>query len=469
MSAPIELSVTLARPAAQVEEEPREPIHALIRITAQPGAAIRPILDLCFVVDASGSMHQFTFGPGERDAWRQRAEARGEVARQVADGRTGLVWSGQTLRELQQRVSTPMLSCLRGVWRTLEALAPADRAAVIAFADQPGMIYHDAGNVDRAARLETAKPALGRLGSGVDESGLGRGTRLSGALQMALQRMTEKGEAPTLRRIVLISDGMLEDRDACMGLLDRAVDEGVVISAIGVSEEFDEEFLMHAADLTRGSFYYAESALEVEQAVAKELALVTQVVGRSAVLRLRPDQGTVIRDVHPFSPDLAEFRSLWVENGTWRFRIGDLTSVHTTSFLAELAPAAHPAGEVRIAAVRVEANAAGSAESYAAEIPIKLLYTDETMLLQARDDEVEDAAKRMEIYREQRRATEAEGKGDVEGSTRHLRAATRMLRGIGADDLAEEMDAAAAETETGTRNLGRTKKVKAGTRRLGGK
>ena len=465
MSAPIELTVTLARPAARVDEEPRDPVYALLRVAPQSEAAVRPLLDLCFVVDASGSMHQFQLSMEQREQWRQRAEARGEIQRQTADGRAGLVWSGQTLRELQQFVSTPMLSSLRGVWRTLEALEPSDRVAVLAFADHAGVIYEDPGNVSRDDRLNAARPALGRLGGGVDESGLGRGTRLAGALQSALERMAA-GSTPALRRVMLISDGIIEDKEACHPLLGRALDQGLVISVIGVGDEFEEEFLMQAADLTRGNYYYAASAPEVEQAVQAELEEITRVVGREAVLRLVPDSGTVLRDVHPVSPTLGEFRTLWVENGCWRFRIGDLTAAHSTCFLAQLAPGAHPAGEIRIGAARVEAVGAASAEPFSAEVPIKLFYTDEAMLLQARDDEAEDLVRKLEIYREERRAAEAAAKGDAEASTRHLRAATRMLRGIGADDLADEMDAAADETETGTRNLGRTKKVKAGTRRL---
>jgi len=449
-----------------VGQEPREPVYARVALKPRPGAAQRPTVDLCFVLDASASMHRFVLNPVERSYWQQRAEQRGEVTRQQADGRTGMVWTGQTLRELQQIVSTPMLSSLRGVWRTLESLQSADRPSVLGFADEAGVVYEDAG-AETATRLAAAKTALAKLGSGVDESGLGRGTRLAGALRHAVERFSVRGGEAALRRIVLVSDGIIEDADQCQPLLDRAVDLGCVISVIGVADDFDEEYLMRVADLTRGSYVYAATAVEVERALGAELEAISQVVGREAVLSIRPENGTMIQDVYPLAPDLSEFHTMWHQNGTWRFRIGDVSAAQPSEFLVALAPGRFASGTVAIASVGVEALGAATGERYTSEASIGLFYADEPVLLQAQDDSVLDAVRRLEIYREERRAAGAAARGDQEGATRHLRAATRMLRSRGDDQLADEMDAAASEAEAGTRNLSRTKRVKAGTRRLG--
>jgi Ca-activated chloride channel homolog len=469
MNTPLDVEVTLGEPAVPAGEEPEEPVHARIRLNVRAEAARRPVLDLCFLLDASASMHRFVLDPDQRERWRQRAEQRGEVTRQQADGRTGMVWTGETLRELQKIVSTPMISTLRGVWRTLEALEPVDRVSVLAFADQQSVVYEDAGVAERPARLQPAKAALGRLGSGVDESGLGRGTRLTGALEHALSRLTGNESEPVLRRMILVSDGIIEDALTCRPLLDQAADRGLVISVIGVAEEFDEEFLMMAADLTRGNYYYAATAPEVEQAVRQELEIATQVVGRQGILRLFPENGTLVQDVYPYAPALSEFQMMWVENGGVRFRIGDLSAAQPAEFLVRLAPAGHGAGEIRLGRCTVEGFLPSSPDRFVAEAPVRLFYTDDAMLLQAQDDEVLDAVRRLEIYQEERRAAGAVARGDHQEATRHLRAATRMLRTVGADDLANEMDAAATETESGTKNLSRTKRVKAGTRKLGEK
>src|SRR5207302_1759237 len=102
--------------------------------------------------------------------------------------------------------------------------------------------------------------------------------------------------APVLRRMLLVSDGIIEDREACQALLDAAVERGLVISVVGVGDDFDEEYLMGMADLARGNYYYAATAPEVEQALTAELQIASAVVGRQAVLRLQPQAGTILRD-----------------------------------------------------------------------------------------------------------------------------------------------------------------------------
>jgi hypothetical protein len=468
--APFELEITPSRPALRADEEPSQPIYARVRLrptAASPeGTTGRPGLDLSFLLDASASMHRFVLDPQQREYWRQRAEQRGEIRRQSADGRAGTVWTGQTLRELQQYVSTPMLSTLRGVWRTLEALQSGDRISVLGFADKYGVVYEDSGVSEQAVRLEAARTALTRLGSGVDESGLGRGTRLAGGLEHAVARFGTEGAEGTLRRVVLVSDGIIEDLEACRALLDQAVDCGAVISVIGVGDEFDEEFLMMAADLTRGNYYYAATAIEAEQAVRAELEIAMAVAGRQAMLRVQPASGAILNDVYPVAPSLSEFQTVWMEQGTWRFRIGDLSTAQPVEFLMQLAPAAGPRGETPLAAVRVEGVVPSSDASFAIDGAVRVLYTDDPILVRTESDEVMDAVRRLEIYQEERRFAAAEARGDREGATKHLQSATRMLRRLGADELANETESAAQEMQTGTRNLSRTKRVKAGTRKL---
>jgi Ca-activated chloride channel family protein len=267
--------------------------------------------------------------------------------------------------------------------------------------------------------------------------------------------------------MILVSDGIIQDYETCRPLLDWAVDRGIVISVIGVADEFDEEFLMTVADLTRGNYYYAATAPEVEQAVRAELEVITKVVGRQGSLRVFPESGCIIQDVYPVSPALSEFQAVWVENGGWRFRIGDISAAQDPEFLVALAPGSLAVGEARLGTIRVEGSGAVTAGYFYSDTPMPVLVTDDARLIQARDDEVMDSVRKLEVYRLERRAAEAAGRGDQDASTRALRAATRALNAMGREDLATEMDAAADASETGTRNLSLTKRVKAGTRRLG--
>lgn len=463
-----DLQASVSIPAIRENDEPREPLYARIRIVPRAGQLLRPRLNLSFLLDASASMHHFVLSPDQRDGWVRRAESRGEIKRQLTDGRTGVVWTGQTLKELQQYVSTPMLSTLRGVWRMLEALGPNDSVSVLAFADKHGVVYADAGAETQQARLGTARGALATLGGGVDQSGLGRGTRLKSALEEAMARMGVGGDQPVVHRMLLVSDGVVEDREACIPMLETAVDRGLVISVIGVGEEFDEEFLMRVADLARGNYYYAATAPEVEQAFNAELGVMLRMFVDQATLTLRPTPATLINDVYPIAPSMGEFHAVWREQGGWRFRIGDLSAAQPPEFLVEMWPDAPTLGPVNLGAVQVEGRDTETGQLYSRQAFLNILSTNDPMLLQARDEEVLETVRRLEVYREERRYAAAEARGDLETATRHLQAATRMLKQMGNQELAGDMAAAAEEVSSGTRNLARTKRLKAGTRKLSG-
>lgn len=464
---PISLSFTLDQPAAMAGREPEQPIHALLRVDPARGLGTRPRINLSFVVDSSASMHRFVLEPEQRAHWRQIADQRGDVRREMADGQEALVWTGQTLREMQQQISTPMLSALKGIWRNLQALGPEDSIATIGFADRASVIYEDHGIADAAARQEAAKNALAKLGSGVDESGLGRGTRLADALRLAVDRVPAEQRADVLSRVVLISDGIIEDIEECEPLIEAALDRGIVITAIGVGDDFDEEILMRVADVTRGSYTYAATAPEVEQAIVGELGSLMNAIGRTATLYLRAEPPTILRDLHSISPTLGEFPVIWTDEAGWRIPLGDLSGSHPLELLVELAPPALPAGESCLARASLSVRRIGAPGMIEAELEISQVVTEEAVVARTQEDAVLDVVRRVEVYRAERRAAAAAARGDAEGATRNLQAATRALRDLGQNELADDMAAEAQGLSTGTRNLSRTKRLKAGTRRLG--
>src|SRR5439155_18731477 len=93
---------------------------------------------------------------------------------------------------------------------------------------------------------------------------------------------------PGVTRLLLISDGLLEDRAACGEWVERIAAAGIALSCIGVGDQFDEEWLMWAADVTRGRFCYAPSADALETAVAEELSRLETLAAQRLHLTLRP-------------------------------------------------------------------------------------------------------------------------------------------------------------------------------------
>ena len=163
---------------------------------------------------------------------------------------------------------------MRALLRARERLHADDGLAVIAFADRALQLVA-ADSTDQDGQIRAAVALLSR---GVEASGLGDGTRLADGLRLAMEAaagtwlpadgkgelaadLTE-GRQPIAGsqgpgRLLLISDGLLEDRTACGAWVERIAEAGIPLSCTGVGDQFDEEWLMWAADMTRGRFRYA--------------------------------------------------------------------------------------------------------------------------------------------------------------------------------------------------------------------
>jgi hypothetical protein len=438
---------------------------------------------LCMLLDASGSMHRIVLDGQEREQWIQRARQRGDLKRGLVDGREGWLWSGRTLAELQAQKRTPMQAALRALTRAGERLRPEDGLTVVAFADRARRMVA-ATAPDRARQIETTVAALA---SGIEGSGLGHGTRVAEALRLALEEFASPQQAPGERgerlalppsslsgprdlvRLLLISDGLLEDRTACGEWVERIAAAGLSLSCIGVGDQFDEEWLMWAADVTRGRFCYAPTADALEAAVAEELSRLETLAVHGLGLTLRPMEGALFRDLCQVSPDLSALHRMETDGTVYSFSLGDLTCDREALFLAELAAPALPPGRHPLVTMELMGE---SVEGKPLEAPpaqaVVLASGDLSAAGAAPADEVLDAVAAVHAYRAERRAQRALRRGQLGEATRHLRDTRQIVDRLGHTELAAELEAQAAAFEAGARPSAESqKRIKAETRRLG--
>jgi Ca-activated chloride channel family protein len=454
----LQLSATLSRGHVALQEDGSEPLGALVTIRAGSNEAPAVPVELCLILDASGSMHRFCLDPEQRELWRRVAERRGDLIQDTADGREGWLWSGETLREMQGLIQTPMMAVIRGLAAVAQRMAPEDRLTVIAFADAAEVLL-DRATADE--RQEGLSGVIDRLTRGMDDSGLGRGTRLAEALKATRQIVARQGDRAG--RVLILSDGVVEEGDACLREVEAIADIGTPISTIGVGEEFDEELLMRIADDARGRYTYSPSATEIESVLGEEVVTLARLAARGLWLTIQPEAEVVFRELFQVAPAVSRFNSVWMEDGSYRYRLGDLARGETLQLLAEFAlPPAAP-GANAVAAVHV------AAEEGSAAVALAVTGTAEAEKLWDREESAVGAMEAVQAYLGERRAHQAAADGDIDGATRHLRQTTRILRHMGQLTLASDTEALAADLEAGrTLSLHRTKQLKAATRRLGG-
>ena len=468
MNGSLKVSTSLSRPAIPSSRYLDDALYALLEI--QPEATLsdsRPPLNLVLVVDSSASMHHFQLSDEEREYWMGVAISRDELERGEADEADAMYWTGQTLSEMHTLANTPMAQVTEAIKNLLLTLRPVDQVAVIAFADQTHTVFNQQDWSNFPDGCLTQMDALQERRLPVD---IGSGTFMADALRQALTAISQNSLTHGINRLIVISDGIVQDQDATLKAIAQIEAAGYAITTLGVSDEFDEEFLMKVADNSRGEYYYAADINEITQRLSQELTTLEATTVTNLYLAVRGLDGAVVQDIFLVRPAMTMFDEVHTEDGWLRARVGEVSSAAPVGIMVQIAPPLLPAGERAIVETLLTWNTLDQAN---AAVPgndrslITANFTDNSDALAETHAEVQNLVDRYAVYKYEREAQRAQDKGDFETAREKLGAATRQLHQIGETALAEEMEGQLAELGDAASNPSRVKRIKATTRRLG--
>jgi Ca-activated chloride channel homolog len=470
MATRLSISSTLTRPYISASHFEEDALYAQITLQPEIEAASgqRSPLNIVLVVDSSGTMYNFQLTDEEREYWMGLALSRDEMERGEADSQEAVFWSGQTLLDMQSAVRKPMTMAVDSIKELLHTVQFGDKVSVIAFADQPVTIF----TADDWIR--SGEECLGRLDALLQQElavDIGSGTRVAEPLRIALDMVQHNAVGATVNRIILISDGIVQDQASTNTAVDNIQRAGIAVSTIGVGDEFDEEFLMNVADTTRGGYYYAEDIQTITSQLMSEMVVIQSTAVKQLHVAVKGLSNTVVQDIYMARPNMTIFDEIEADEGWIRARVGDLPSDMATTLLIQLAPAMLSEGEHDIASIEFSwqsfmGSAILSPPSSQSET-IHALYTANELLLGEVNQDVQQLVDRFNVYRFEREAQRAQEKGDLDKAREKLGAATRQLRNMGEDSLADDLEQEIASIGTGVNDPTRAKRIKATTRRLG--
>ena len=149
-----------------------------------------------------------------------------------------------------------------------EALTSRDRLSIVAFADTAELLL-DARLMDEGGRMAAFKAVAGLVERG--------STNLFDGWLIAAERVAHAMEAAprASHRVLLMSDGQtnrgVTNRSEIAGHVGALLKRGVVTSALGIGDGYDEELLGAIAEVGGGSLHDAGQAPEVGEVVLGEL------------------------------------------------------------------------------------------------------------------------------------------------------------------------------------------------------
>jgi Ca-activated chloride channel family protein len=445
-----------------------EPLYALLNLTPESTGenTTRAALNMVFVLDASASMHDLQLTPEQREHWRALAKSRGDLHYGQADGREVVYYTGDTLAEMQAVCRKPMAIVVDAIKEVLGTLQHNDRISVVAFADRIHTVFTEEYWQSFPDQCATQLDALRDKRLPVD---IGTGTYMADALRTAVGYLERGRSAMSVNRIIILSDGVVQDARATMDNVAAIERRGFPVSTIGVGRDFDDAYMIRIADSTRGAYYYAADKSEIVDRIHEELKSLQTTSITDLYVAVRGMEGTVVQDIYQVKPSMNIFDEIYTEDDWLRARLGDVSSADPAAVLVQLAPSLQSPGTNLVANLLLTwsnpTSAVGGSQGNT-KVSIQAEYGTDPARLAERTKVVTDMVDRFQIFKLERDAQRAQERGDVRTAREKLGAATRELRKMGEAALARDFEQQIDSLDSGRQDAVRIKRLRATTRKL---
>jgi Ca-activated chloride channel homolog len=381
MAGEINLRARMARPYMATAATPQV---AYLLLEASPGqviANVRTPVNVCFVLDRSGSMK------GEKIERVRRAAA-----------------------------------------QAVELLGPEDIVSIVIFDHRSEVLIPAAPVTDKQALLDKI--------SRIRDSG---GTKIAPALERG-RREIERGPQGAVRRLVLLTDGQTENENECLQQASDAGRLGIPITALGVGHDWNEDLMIEIANRSSGQADYISRADEVVEYFQSTVQRAQATAVQNASLTLRLVQGVTPRAVWQVIPLINNLGYQPVSDRDVSIPLGEIETSAGRSLLFELLVDPRPSGQYRLGQVEISYDIPLlGAVGEKSRVDVMMQFTSDAALAAQVDAPVMNTVEKVSAFKLQTRALQDLQTGNVAGATQKLQSAVTRLLSQGEVDLAQTM------------------------------
>ncbi|MFZ5476109.1 MAG: vWA domain-containing protein [Myxococcota bacterium] len=310
----------------------------------------------------------------------------------------------------------------------IDRLEAGDRFALVVFDDRARVLA--SGPYDPARR-----EALHALVDGLEPGG---GTNVWDGLEAGHGLF---GDGELQRRVLLVSDGNanqgVTEPAAFRSLAERWRGDGVIVSAIGLGEGFNEVLLEGLADSGGGNYAFVASPSELAGVVGREMDEAARTVARDLTVDVSVPAGVAAVDVPGW-----EWHRI---DGGVRVFAGSLAAGQERKIVVEVKPDAGSLGTTRVADVRADYTLIADGSARSGAVSVDATVTDDASLAAASADATaKGMAARAQSAKAQAEAAEMWRKGDSREARVQLRRSQLILKETSAQygipELQDEAD-----------------------------
>jgi Ca-activated chloride channel family protein len=340
----------------------------------------------------------------------------------------------------------------------VDRLGPKDTISIVAFSD-------------RKYRIAESQPVSDQAGlkKKIDRIRDGGGTAISGGMSQGLAELDKAVAPDRVSRMLLLTDGQtFGDEKQCKKLGKQAGDKGIVVNALGLGDDWNEDLLDDIAEASGGVADFIDSPDKIVAFFEQAVQSMQDTVVQNAQMVLRLASGITPRQVWQVLPMISNLGYRPLSDRDVQVTLGELEKGQPRSLLVELLVGARPEGSYRIAQAEISYDVPGLklvGEKVKADILLNL--TADAAQAKRYDPEVMNVVEKVTAFKLQTRALEEAKMGNVAGASQKLRAAATRLLDLGEEDLAQSaLDEAENLEKSGQMSSHGTKKLRYETRKL---
>lgn len=305
----------------------------------------------------------------------------------------------------------------------IDQMTPDDVLSVVSFSDRADVLIPAAPVIDKTEMRSLV--AMMRADGG---------TEIFHGLNAGVEQARRFLGPNRVNHIILLTDGRtFGDEERCLALAEEAGEEGIGISAMGLGDEWNDEFLDALAASTGGASAYITSPSAVVSFLNDRVRSLGAAFGERMRLSIAPDADAALESVFKLQPNAQP-----VEASPQPIPIGSLEYNRTISVLIQLQmPPSAKIGFRTVARLDV------TGDILAAERQDYKVLSDISVEISKNPQPEEpplavlDALGKLTLYRMQQKAEAAASSGDVVEATRRLETLATRLLAAGQEELAQ--------------------------------
>lgn len=311
----------------------------------------------------------------------------------------------------------------KAAYDLMKQLKSDDWVSIIAFSDRTEQVIPPS----RIKKSMLSDPRIATIQTG-------GGTEILRGLESGIEVLTQTGASDANRHMIILTDGhTYGDEEECFKLAQKAGEQGIIISALGIGNEWNDAFLDRMTGLSGGTARLISSLEDIKQFIKEQVSTLGKVYARNLDMRINNSPHSTLIDLYRIYPDSVP---LPIEP---HVHLGNLSYNDKIKILFEY----KIASDLKNGDLIFLLNSSVSMEIPTRKEPLCKLNVNLRRMV--RDDqeksvpprEIVEAIEKLTLYRLQEKARAEEAVGDHVNATRHLKnLATRLLQKKGSDGLA---------------------------------